>query len=378
MSGLAAALIIFCLGAVSVGAQDSSTLAAECERLAAAGNIAAARETVERLLASRPAPAEALLRAGQALGGVRQYDLAERAFRAVLDADPQSKEGSYNLGLTLYRAGRPNEAAPYLERITKAVPRFFDAHFVLGASLQAAGRREAAVRALRGALQLKPDHVGVLSLLGALYSELGFPLDAVDSLKMAVAQQPKNVKAGLLLVAAYHDSFEFAQAAALAERLVAAAPESAELHARLGYELQTAGNLDRAREELETAFRLDPQSLETRRMLGQVLLKSGDAGQALPLLEAAASAGDAPARLDVAKALVALKRWEAADQTLAPLTAVEAAAPAALLLHAQVLFRLGKPSESARLRERYLKASESTRSLAGGMGRKPALRRFPD
>ena len=69
-------------------------------------------------------------------------------------------EAHYNLGNTLYQAGRPDEALAEF-RIALAInPNDPEAYTSLGVVLMSLGEARAGIESYRTALRLEPDHAG--------------------------------------------------------------------------------------------------------------------------------------------------------------------------------------------------------------------------
>jgi len=58
------------------------------------------------------------------LGATEDPAGAEQAFREAIQRDPREARYVYNLGLTLQRANRPDEAAVYFRKTLELNPQF--------------------------------------------------------------------------------------------------------------------------------------------------------------------------------------------------------------------------------------------------------------
>jgi len=151
-------------------------------------------------LAVRDAPAfEGIGRSHVLLGRV---DLAEKAYRAAVDLDPDYAIGHLNLGAALAELGRFDEATDSLleaRRIEGDSPR------VLGALVEAAGsagRHELARECALAWLQQNPGDVPMTLLLGKVEARAGDLQSAVRYFEEVLAQQPRNSAAREALEAA--------------------------------------------------------------------------------------------------------------------------------------------------------------------------------
>src|SRR6185295_3312041 len=73
-------------------------------------------DPVADALGDRVAASRVLLRRGQRFGKQGRFDLAEKAFRGAVAADPTDAESVANLGISLANLGRNDEAERYLSQ----------------------------------------------------------------------------------------------------------------------------------------------------------------------------------------------------------------------------------------------------------------------
>lgn len=126
------------------------------------------------------------LRLGEALLRAERWDEADRAFRAVLDAEPESAPAHRGLALAHLRRGRLEEAVrAALEAV--ALQYFFPAaHFHLGEALMRLGHDERAAEALEVALAQNPSIRRAHVYLAELYrTRLGEPGRAAEHTRAA-------------------------------------------------------------------------------------------------------------------------------------------------------------------------------------------------
>lgn len=131
-----------------------------------------------------------------------RVDLAEKAYRAAVDLDPDYAIGHLNLGAALAELGRFDEATDSLleaRRIEGDSPR------VLGALVEAAGsagRNDLARECALAWLQQNPGDVPMTLLLGKVEARAGNLESAVQYFTEVLAQQPRNDAARQALEAA--------------------------------------------------------------------------------------------------------------------------------------------------------------------------------
>ena len=131
-----------------------------------------------------------------------RVDLAEKAYRAAVELDPDYAIGHLNLGAALAELGRFDEATDALleaRRVEGDKPR------VLGALAEAAGsagRTEVARESALAWLEQQPGDVAMTVLLGKVEARAGNLEAAIERFEAALAAEPSNVEAAEALQAA--------------------------------------------------------------------------------------------------------------------------------------------------------------------------------
>jgi tetratricopeptide (TPR) repeat protein len=121
-----------------------------------------------RALARMPLPDDAMLlpKFAGALLKIGELVLAEKAYRKLLERDPDSAEGNANLAGILNSFGKFQEAERYATRATQLQPDFYMGHYTKGWGLGGPKRLPEAVAALRQAVSLGHNDPNPLLLLG--------------------------------------------------------------------------------------------------------------------------------------------------------------------------------------------------------------------
>jgi Flp pilus assembly protein TadD len=171
------------------------------------------------------------------------------------------------LGIALARAGKLDDAIPYLEKAAQLSPWDAKAHSNLGAALAEEGRSAEAIAECERALQLSPGDVEGQANLAIALAKAGRTDDAIAHF----------------------------------EKAVSASPDSSELHFYLGRLLATQGRFDEAIPQLEKAFaKGDP---EIGGMLAAVYAQVGRIGDALATARKALQAARERKQPELARAL---------------------------------------------------------------------------
>jgi tetratricopeptide (TPR) repeat protein len=159
----------------------------------------------------------------------------------------------YNLGVTLGREGRSDEAAVRFENAARIWPEFTQAQINLGVAQAAQGKLDEAALAYTRALAVRPDSAQAELNLGGVLAQQGRLDEALPHLERAAALDPADAKP----------------------------------HTNLGLIHLRRGRTREALDHLEQAARLDPRSPEAENNLGLALLVGGRAREAAPHFERA-------------------------------------------------------------------------------------------
>jgi tetratricopeptide (TPR) repeat protein len=163
---------------------------------------------------------------GNAVYNLGRLEEAEAAYRRAIKLDPGQQQAQSNLGVTLARQGKLEEAiAHFLKALeSPALANESSTSIALGNAFYSLGRLEEAEAAYRRAIKLDPGQQ-----------------DAQSNLGVTLARQ------GKLEEAIYH--FRLA---------IAASPDFAAAHNNLGDGLRAQGKVEEAIEAYEGALRADP------------------------------------------------------------------------------------------------------------------------
>ena len=120
---------------------------------------------------------------GALLGGKGVKAGALNANQKAVQLAPQHADAHYNLGVTLKKLGRLEEAEASLRQAIALKPDFAEAHNYLGNALRELGRSKDAEASYRKTIALKPDYADAHSNLGVTLQELGKLEDALVQYK---------------------------------------------------------------------------------------------------------------------------------------------------------------------------------------------------
>jgi tetratricopeptide (TPR) repeat protein len=158
-----------------------------------------------------------------------------------------------DVGKSLLRQGRPQDALPHLQNAVRIDPRDPTRRLNFASGLAQSGRSQDAVREYETAIQLTSDHeiqVRCYESIAILYGMLGDYSKARETYRQALHVDP-------------------AQAPQIEERLSqeAADEDSGQSYMQLGLLLEETGKFSEARSAFAQALKLDPTLDEAKRFL---------------------------------------------------------------------------------------------------------------
>ncbi len=123
---------------------------------------------------------------------------------------PDFAEAHSNLGITLQKLGRLDEALACHNKTIELKPDFAEAHYNLGITLQELGRLDEALASYKEAIALKPDFVEAHNNLGNTFHGLGRLDEALASYKQAITLKPEYSSSKHMLAALTGETTESA------------------------------------------------------------------------------------------------------------------------------------------------------------------------
>ena len=247
-----------------------------------------------------------------------QLENAERAYREILDEEPDQPEALHLLGVIAHQHGRNEEAVGLLTQATAAKPGFSQALNHLGSALNALGRYQEAWAAYHQALATDPDFSDAHFNLGVSLQAAGELEAAIASYEQALNIEPDLLDAHVNLGRALRDFDRGDDALAAFRRAVELDPESSLAQLNLGIHLREIERPDDAIAVFQTVTELTPDRAEAHTYLGQTLWRSGRKNEAIePLSRAAELQPDsAPVQYNLSQALFAMGDPRAPDARL--------------------------------------------------------------
>jgi tetratricopeptide (TPR) repeat protein len=124
-----------------------------------------------------------------------EYPDALACFEKLAELKPRNADALNNVGATLCRLNRLEEAEDFLRRAIKVRPEYAEAHCNMGAVLEGRGSHPEAEASLRRALKIRPTYIDARCLLGLTLLAQGRLPEATSQLEKALKIAPRHVDA---------------------------------------------------------------------------------------------------------------------------------------------------------------------------------------
>jgi tetratricopeptide (TPR) repeat protein len=261
-SAIILAALIFCAHAQTAYWRDSETL--WTHTLACTSNNAVAHNNLGNTLVKKG-----------------RVDEAFSHFRMALQIKPDYADAHNNLGNALFKKGNVDEAIAHYQRALQINPDFADAHYNLGNALFQKGEVDEAIAQFQEALQIDPDNVEAHYNLGLALFQKGSVDEAIDHYKMALQIHPDYADAHYNLGIALFQKGRVDEAIAHYQRALQINPDSANAHNNLGTALVQKGDVNEAFPHFRKALQIKPDYADAHNNLGNALFKTGKVDEAI-------------------------------------------------------------------------------------------------
>jgi tetratricopeptide (TPR) repeat protein len=242
------------------------------------------------------------------------------AYRKSVAAKPDVFESNLNLGLQLAKTGQPDaeeflRAATHLKPTGNAAEGEYRAWLSLAQTI-AKAKPEEALAAYRKAAALQPKDAEPHLAGGLLLEQENKFADAEQEYKEALALDSRSTDAVIGLANIYMRGRRFPEAEEYLRKLLAENPESAPLHIQLGRVLAADGKTEAAITEMQAGIKLAPGDDAGQRDLAELYATAGknDLAEAAYRALLAAHPNEAELHDGLGKALLWQKQSQAAQQ----------------------------------------------------------------
>jgi predicted O-linked N-acetylglucosamine transferase (SPINDLY family) len=210
--------------------------------------------------------------------------LAERLYRAMVDAGEKDVRPYCNLGVLALLEQRADAALAWLEQAVLVDPNHARSHLNLGMALQLAKRTAEAIPILQRAVSLDPQLAEAWNNLGYVLAEDDQPEAAMAAYQRALDLRPGYGVAAQNLSVLLANHGNPLAGEQLLRQLPATVVQEPGVLFHLGEMLRLQGKLEEAQVAYAESLEQAPEDAEQRMGVGLALLGAGQADQALTVL----------------------------------------------------------------------------------------------
>jgi tetratricopeptide (TPR) repeat protein len=272
-------------------AQSSAAASFEqIHRLTEQGKFEEALTALSELSKSDPAAKSLAHEFGLLYYRKNDYLNAIASLQKAVAENPADNEATQLLGLSLYLAGKPAEAIPYLEKVQSWYPSAsVDASYILGVAYIQTKNYPSARAAFAKMFQVPPDSAAAYLFTARLLLRLDFGPIAEEYGKRAVELDAKLPLAHQLLGELYLYQSKVPEAITQFEQELAINPGNPAAYYKLADAYSRTQKFDEAEKLLQRSIWLDATSTGPYILLGKVLQKKGETQLAIRALQRAIS-----------------------------------------------------------------------------------------
>ncbi len=278
-------------------------------------------------------------------------DEAEKAFRSVIELNPQSARAHSGLAEILFSSNKHAEAIAEAKAAIAAGEDRAATFTLLGVALINTNKFDEALPALDEALKREPKNALALLYRAEVFIAKNKPAEASADLRAALAIEP-NTRTKLRLAGLQAQSKKFDEAQALFQEVLSAEPDNHDARTGLTAIMIESGKGEEAVSQLEQLIKTEPNRAVLRAQLAELYLPKNP-GKALEQYTAAAKLE--PNRpnhhIGMASAMVKLRKFQEAVDVLKPVLASTLKEDVAYFAHtnmATALFELDDFPNAAR------------------------------
>jgi tetratricopeptide (TPR) repeat protein len=262
----------------------------QVHRLMEQGKFDEALAILNDLSKTTPAPKDLAHEYGVAYYRNGDYLNAVTWLKRASEENPEDREATQLTGLSLYLAGKPNDAIPYLEKVQSWYPSAnVDAAYILGVAYIQTNQYSNARAAFAKMFQVPPDSAPAYLFTARLLLRFDFGPIAEEYGKKAAELDRKLPLAHQLLGELYLYQSKVPDAVAQFEQEIAINPGNPAAYYKLADAYSRIQKFDEAEKLLQRSIWLDSTSTGPYVLLGKVLLKKGETQLAIRALQHAVS-----------------------------------------------------------------------------------------
>lgn len=264
----------------SLSSPSSSSLSANFEsvhRLTEQGKFDEALAILSDLSKAAPPPKNLAREYGVTYYRKGDYLNAVTWLKQAATENPNDGEAVQLTGLSLYLAGKPSDAIPYLEKVQSWYPSAnVDASYILGVAYMQTKQWPNARAAFAKMFQVPPDSAAAYLFTARLLLRFDFAPIAEEYGKKSVELDPKLPLAHQMLGELYLYQSKVPEAVAQLEQELAINPGNPVAYYKLADAYSRIQKFDEAEKLLQRSVWLDSTATGPYILLGKVLLKKGE------------------------------------------------------------------------------------------------------
>lgn len=228
-----------------------------------------------------PSLAYARSNLGIAYYDLEDYDKAETCHKLVLKAEPAHPQSLNNMG-SIYRDRDDDDekALEWYAKATEADPSYLEPVNNMGATLLRLERHDEAMAALDRALAVNPRYAEAICNKGYIFAALERYEQALACYNASLQIRPEYPEACIGLANIYREKILLDKAEEAARRAIEFDPDGQEAWCTLGAVQMAQGRSDLAEQSYNKALELDPESSGAKRGIGHIRLENGDLAEA--------------------------------------------------------------------------------------------------
>ncbi|MEK6800009.1 MAG: tetratricopeptide repeat protein [Planctomycetota bacterium] len=219
--------------------------------------------------------------AGATLSRNRDYRLDVTIWEDAVAKRPANAAAHCALGFHLERAGRLDDAVPFLREAVRLEHDYADGFFHLARVLYRMGRYDESVEASRRALSIHPDHTEAAFNLGLTLQASRRFEEAAAAFRTVLDRQPNDTPARLGVGTALEALGRKDEAMAEFRRVIESDPLSSDARFNLAVLLAEQGDHRAAVEQFRAVIVLSPRDVTARLRLADSLVSVGAATEAV-------------------------------------------------------------------------------------------------
>ena len=295
----------------------------------------------------------------------RDFELAIRLFKRLLQEFPDNLELLHELATTYIRSEQDEQALSIYQQILQKDQNDYAAHIGLGGIYRRTSRFEESVEVLKRALSLDGDSVQTFYTLGFTYKQMGRFDDALECFDHVIEQNPGDILAYNHLGSIYSLRGDSKNAVASYRRGLQLDANHPILHFNLAQEYEKLGYYDEVLSEYEAALRAKPGWSDAINSYALFLMSHNQHKEAYNILSQGIEVTPENIHLQRSMGMVQLKRneYQDAGQRFETVLRQEEDDSRSLLGLADVYSHEGRNEESLSLLRRVEPVQEKSKGV---------------